>query len=56
MTDFPSISGKRLITALQKVGFQNIRTKGSHHFLRHPDGKTTVIPVHSKESVGKGQL
>ncbi|MEA1984113.1 MAG: type II toxin-antitoxin system HicA family toxin [Euryarchaeota archaeon] len=22
--------------------------------MRHPDGRTTVIPVHSKERIGKG--
>ena len=30
--------------------------KGSHHFLRHPDGGTTVVPVHSDESLGLGLL
>jgi predicted RNA binding protein YcfA (HicA-like mRNA interferase family) len=30
--------------------------KGSHHFLRYPDGRTTVVPVHSGESLGPGLL
>ncbi|MCP9776146.1 type II toxin-antitoxin system HicA family toxin [Cyanobium sp. WAJ14-Wanaka] len=30
--------------------------KGSHHFLRHPDERTTVEPVHSGESIGPGLL
>ncbi|WP_245860301.1 type II toxin-antitoxin system HicA family toxin [Methanosarcina spelaei] len=29
------------------MGFEQIRQKGSHLFLRHPDGRTTIIPVHS---------
>ena len=33
-----------------------LRVKGSHHFLRHPDGRTTVEPVHSGESIGPGLL
>jgi len=54
MTNLPSIDGKKFIKALRKAGFEVIRIKGSHHFLRHPDGRTTVIPVHSKETVGIG--
>jgi predicted RNA binding protein YcfA (HicA-like mRNA interferase family) len=30
--------------------------KLSHHFLRHPDGRTTVVPVHAAESLGPGLL
>ena len=42
--------------ALRKAGFDVLRSKGSHHFLRHPDGRTTVVPVHSGESLGPGLL
>jgi predicted RNA binding protein YcfA (HicA-like mRNA interferase family) len=28
--------------------------KGSHHFLRHADGRTTVVPVHAGETIGPG--
>ena len=41
---------------LRKIGFEVLRIKGSHHFLRHPDGRTTVIPVHSGETLGPGLL
>jgi predicted RNA binding protein YcfA (HicA-like mRNA interferase family) len=48
--------GKALILALRKIGFEVLRIKGSHHFLRHPDGRTTVVPVHSGETLGPGLL
>lgn len=48
--------GKALIMALRKTGFQVQRVKGSHHFLRHPDGRTTVVPVHAWEALGPGLL
>lgn len=32
------------------------RIKGSHHFLRHPDGRGTVLPVHAGETIGPGLL
>ncbi len=56
MTKLPSVTGKQLLTALAKVGFQVIRVKGSHHFVRHHDGRATVVPVHSGESIGPGLL
>ena len=56
MSTFPSISGAQLIRALRKQGFEEIRVKGSHHFLRHPDGRRTVVPVHRGETIGRGLL
>lgn len=54
MSNLPSIDGIRLIKILKKLGFEVIRIKGSHHFLKHPDGRSTVIPVHAKETIGIG--
>ncbi|HEV8435664.1 MAG TPA: type II toxin-antitoxin system HicA family toxin [Thermoanaerobaculia bacterium] len=56
MTQFSAVTGRQLITALGKVGFAVIRVRGSHHFLRHQDGRTTVVPVHSGENIGPGLL
>lgn len=56
MPKYSAVTGKSLIAALKKVGFIVQRVKGSHHFLRHPDGRTTVVPVHSGESLGPGLL
>ena len=56
MSSFPSVTGKDLIKALNKYGFKVIRIKGSHHFLRHKDGRRSVVPVHKNETIGKGLL
>nr|VFK16777.1 MAG: Predicted RNA binding protein YcfA, dsRBD-like fold, HicA-like mRNA interferase family [Candidatus Kentron sp. LPFa] len=56
MSTFPALTGTRLITALRKFGFHVVRVKGGHHFLRHPDGRCTVVPVHRGETVGPGLL
>ncbi|MBW3565483.1 MAG: type II toxin-antitoxin system HicA family toxin [Acidobacteria bacterium] len=56
MSTFPALTGKQLINALEKLGFEVTRTKGSHHFLRHADGRVTVVPVHSGEDIGPGLL
>jgi predicted RNA binding protein YcfA (HicA-like mRNA interferase family) len=41
---------------LERAGFSVIRTRSSHHFLRHPDGRTTVVPVHAGETIGPGLM
>ncbi len=33
------LTGKQLIRALKKAGFNDIRTQGSHHRLRHADAE-----------------
>jgi predicted RNA binding protein YcfA (HicA-like mRNA interferase family) len=53
---FPALTGTKLISLLKKFGFVVIRTRGSHQFLRHPDGRCTVVPVHRGETIGKGLL
>lgn len=54
MTSLPSLTGKELVAVLKKAGFEVLRVKGSHHYLRHPDGRSTVVPVHSGETIGPG--
>jgi len=56
MTTLPRITGKKLLKALNKAGFDVIRVKGSHYFLKHPDGRITVVPVHQGETFGPGIL
>lgn len=56
MTQRPTVTARKLIAALKKLGFDVVRIKGSHHFLRHADGRTTVVPVHTGEDVGPGLL
>ena len=56
MSRLPSVTGKQVIAALGRLGFQRIRIRGSHHYLRHADGRTTVVPVHAGETIGPGLL
>ena len=52
----PRLRGKELIKALARADFEVVRTRGSHHFLQHSDGRCTVVPVHSGETIGPGLL
>ena len=50
------ISAEKLVKILEKKGFIRQRQKGSHVFLQHPDGRTTIIPIHKGEKIGRGLL
>jgi predicted RNA binding protein YcfA (HicA-like mRNA interferase family) len=57
MTRLPSVSGERLVRALKRAGFIQLRQKGSHVSLEKRTGdKTlrTVVPLHS--TLAKGTL
>ncbi|HNT78356.1 MAG TPA: type II toxin-antitoxin system HicA family toxin [Anaerolineae bacterium] len=56
MIKLPRVTGRQLIAALRKKGFEVIRVKGSHHFLQSPDGHRTVVPVHRGETIGPGLM
>ena len=45
-----------VIRILNRHGFERIRQKGSHIYLRHPDGRSTVVPYHKGEDIGRGLL
>jgi predicted RNA binding protein YcfA (HicA-like mRNA interferase family) len=45
-----------MVAALGRAGFETVRAKGSHFYLRHPDGRATVVPVHAGETLGPGLL
>jgi len=56
MTRLPRLTGKEVLAAQQKYRFEVIRIEGSHHFVRHSDGRSTVMPVHAGETIGPGLM
>lgn len=56
MSKLPIISGKELIKVLLKLDFTESRQSGSHKIFKHIDGRTTSVPMHSGEDLGKGLL
>ena len=56
MPHFPAISGKDFIKLLLSIGFVVIRINGSHHRLKHPDGRLTTVPVHKNNNLPQGLL
>ncbi len=56
MTRFPRLTGDQIISALKKANFEVVRVRGSHHRLRHSDGRVTSVPVHTGETIGPGLM
>ncbi len=52
----PTVTGKDVLQALKKAGFISIRQRGSHVYMRHPDGRSTVVPVHKGHDIDRGLL
>ncbi|MBL8177305.1 MAG: type II toxin-antitoxin system HicA family toxin [Bryobacterales bacterium] len=55
MSTLPRPTGKELVRALERAGFNTERTRGSHCFLRHSDGRATVVPMRGR-TLGLGLL
>lgn len=52
----PSIPGIKVVRALERAGFKLTRVRGSHHMMRHPDGRAVPVPVHPGRDMPKGTL
>ena len=50
------LRGRELVAALRRGGFVLVRVRGSHRFLRHEDGRVTVVPCHAGETIGPGLM
>lgn len=56
MNKLPQLAAVELIKILSKLGFKILRQEGSHIFLRHADGRTTVVPNHPGRKLDRGLL
>jgi len=44
----PLLSGREVLTALKRMGFQELHRKGSHVKMKHGDGRVIVFPYHDE--------
>ena len=60
MPRLPRVTGRDLVRALERAGFEDARQRGSHHLMRKflPDGTKVVfpVPVHEGKIVKLGTL
>ncbi|MBF0113181.1 MAG: type II toxin-antitoxin system HicA family toxin [Desulfamplus sp.] len=44
----PLLSGKQILSTLERIGFVKVSQKGSHIKMLHPDGRKIVFPYHNE--------
>ena len=47
MGNLPILKPREVVTLLEALGFTEVRQRGSHKQLRHPDGRCTTVPFHA---------
>lgn len=51
MGNTPVLKPQEIINILRKLGFQEIRQRGSHKQFRHQDGRGTTVPFHANRDI-----
>lgn len=51
MPELPHVSGKEIIRALERLGFQVMRQSGSHVVMRQ-GSRGRIVPLHRQVKVG----
>ena len=51
MSRIPSLRANEIVRALQRLGFEFVRQRGSHIRLRHPDGRFVSVPDHGSREL-----
>ncbi len=47
MGSLPVLKPREVVARLERLGFAEIRQRGSHKQFRHPDGRQTTVPFHA---------
>jgi predicted RNA binding protein YcfA (HicA-like mRNA interferase family) len=48
MSNLPVLKPREVVAILKKLGFVEVRQRGSHRQYRHPDGRSTTVPFHAR--------
>lgn len=58
MPPLPRLTARALLTKLHRLGFIDVRQRGSHLLIHHADypGRYAIIPVHSQHIIPPGTL
>ncbi|MGC2236580.1 MAG: type II toxin-antitoxin system HicA family toxin [Pyrinomonadaceae bacterium] len=51
MGNLPVLKPIEVISILRKLGFTEVRQRGSHKQFRHSDGRGTTVPVHKGRDI-----
>ena len=51
MGSLPVLKPREVAALLEKLGFVEVRQRGSHRQYRHPDGRGTTLPFHAGRDI-----
>ena len=51
MGNVPTLKPREVVALLEKLGFADVRQRGSHKQYRHPDGRGTTVPFHAGRDI-----
>ena len=51
MAKLPILKPREVIAILEKLGFVEVRQRGSHKQFRHADGRGTTVPDHKGRDI-----
>lgn len=51
MARLPVLKPREVAAVLAKLGFAEVRQRGSHKQYRHPDGRGTTVPFHGSRDL-----
>ena len=52
----PVLRPREVIALLERLGFVEVRQRGSHKQFRHADGRSTTVPVHGSRDISPALL
>jgi predicted RNA binding protein YcfA (HicA-like mRNA interferase family) len=47
----PVLKPRDVVAILERLGFREVRQKGSHKQFRHEDGRMTTVPFHQGRDI-----
>ena len=51
MGNVPVLNPREVVRILRRIGFTEVRQRGSHKQFRHPDGRSTTVPFHQGRDI-----
>ncbi|WP_043739210.1 type II toxin-antitoxin system HicA family toxin [Thioalkalivibrio nitratireducens] len=51
MGNLPVLKPREVVAILLRLGFVEVRQRGSHKQFRHPDGRATTVPFHAGRDI-----
>jgi predicted RNA binding protein YcfA (HicA-like mRNA interferase family) len=56
VTKLPLLKPRQVVSILERLGFVEVRQRGSHKQLRHASGRKTTVPMHAGRDISPNLL